>query len=75
MFRLGQGVHQDDIEAVQWFRQAAEQGNAVAQYYLGVSYFEGLGLEQDGEEGRKWLETAARQGLVEAVDYLQTSAR
>ena len=33
--RKGQGVPQDYAEAVKWYRLAAEQGNADAQYNLG----------------------------------------
>ena len=29
MYLNGQGVPRDDIEAVKWYRKAAEQGNAV----------------------------------------------
>ena len=35
MYRLGQGVRQDDAEAVKWYRKAAEQGFAKAQFYIG----------------------------------------
>ena len=31
MYEKGRGVRQDYAEAVKWFRQAAEQGHAVAQ--------------------------------------------
>ncbi|EET45192.1 hypothetical protein NEISICOT_01187 [Neisseria sicca ATCC 29256] len=34
----GQGVRQDHAQAAQWYRKAAEQGHAVAQYNLGVAY-------------------------------------
>ena len=34
--RSGSAVSPDDIEAVRWFRLAAEQGHAGAQYNLGV---------------------------------------
>ncbi|WP_326483199.1 tetratricopeptide repeat protein, partial [Haemophilus influenzae] len=30
MYKKGQGIKQDDFEAVKWYRQAAEQGNAKA---------------------------------------------
>ena len=33
-----EGVEQDYVEAVKWYRLAAEQGNADAQYNLGVAY-------------------------------------
>ena len=31
----GRGVPQDDVQAVKWYRLAADQGNASAQYNLG----------------------------------------
>ena len=37
-YSFGEGVPQDDVQAVSWFRQAAEQGHAIAQYNLGVMY-------------------------------------
>ncbi|MDR2763209.1 MAG: sel1 repeat family protein, partial [Planctomycetaceae bacterium] len=32
----GKGVTKDLIEAVKWYRKAAEQGNSKAQYILGL---------------------------------------
>ena len=32
------GVAKDEVEAVKWFRKAAEQNHAEAQYNLGVCY-------------------------------------
>ena len=40
----------------------AEQGNAQAQYYLGVLYFKGEGVPQDYAQARKWWRKAAAQG-------------
>ena len=37
MYGAGRGVPQDDAEAVRWYRLAAEQGEASAQYNLGVA--------------------------------------
>ena len=34
----GEGVTEDDAEAVRWYRKAAEQGHAKAQFNLGVMY-------------------------------------
>ena len=50
----GEGVPQDDDEAVVWFRQAAEQGHAGAQFNLGVSYATGNGVPQDNVEALMW---------------------
>ena len=41
MYATGEGVSQDDKEAVKWLRLAAEQGYSIAQYNLGVMYAEG----------------------------------
>ena len=43
----GQGVPQDDAQAVAWFRKAAEQGDANAQHNLGYAYANGQGVPQD----------------------------
>jgi TPR repeat protein len=47
MYANGQGVPQDYAEAVKWFRKAAEQGNAMAQYNLGIAYANGQGVSRD----------------------------
>ncbi|HHF3780583.1 TPA: tetratricopeptide repeat protein, partial [Haemophilus influenzae] len=47
MYSKGQGVKQDDFEAVKWYRKAAEQGHAKAQYNLGNMYANGRGVKQD----------------------------
>jgi len=43
MYANGRGVPEDDAEAVRWYRLAAEQGHAHAQYNLGVKYDNGDG--------------------------------
>jgi uncharacterized protein len=44
MYDNGNGVVQDYAEAVKWYRLAAEQGNAQAQYNLGLMYANGMAL-------------------------------
>ena len=39
----------------------AENGDAAAQYNLGVLYDQGLGVEKDYAEARSWYEKAAKQ--------------
>jgi uncharacterized protein len=41
MYATGEGVPKDDAEAVKWFRKAAEQGHAKAQFNLGAMYDNG----------------------------------
>ena len=48
LYKAGQGVvPQDDAEAVKWYRLAADQGAATAQYNIGSAYYYGRGLPQD----------------------------
>ena len=42
MFRNGQGVTQDYKTALKWYARVAKQGDALAQYNLGVMYEDGL---------------------------------
>ena len=66
MYDKGQGVPQSDKEAVQWFKKAAEQGYADAQYNLGCMYANGRGVPQSDKEAAKWLHKAADQGYANA---------
>jgi TPR repeat protein len=62
----GQGVPQDYAEAVKWYRKAADQGLAEAQYNLGSCYAKGQGVPKDLAEMVKWYRKAADQGLAQA---------
>jgi hypothetical protein len=44
----------------------AEQGNAEAQYDLGVMYLRGQGVLQDYKEAVKWFRLSAEQGNANA---------
>ena len=43
----GAGVAKDEVEAVKWYRKAAEKGNAEAQFSLGVMLAEGRVVAKD----------------------------
>ena len=47
MYNNGDGVQQDYIEAMRWYRMVAEQGYADAQDNLGVMYRKDQGVPQD----------------------------
>ncbi len=47
-------------------KNKAEQGNAEAQYSLGVCYRCGDGVEKNLEEAIKWYKKAAEQGYAKA---------
>jgi hypothetical protein len=61
MYYEGKGVPRDRKTAAEWFRKAAEQGDADAQYRLGVMYLKGDGVPQDRIEASVWLSKAAEQ--------------
>ena len=67
-YELGEGVLEDDEEAVKWFRKAAELGDEVAMYNLGVMYAKGDGVIQDDVEAYAWLNVAAAKGLKRAAE-------
>ena len=64
-------MEQDCSEATKWYRLAAEQGLAEAQYNLGHCYYNGIGVEQDYSEAAKWYRLAAEQGDEEAIKALK----
>lgn len=66
MYAKGEGISEDDREAVNWFRRAAAQGFAKAQYNLGVAYANGRGVPEDHREAVKWFRRGADQGYAHA---------
>jgi TPR repeat protein len=62
IYSQGQGVLQDDAEAVKWYRRAADQGYVLAQGNLGYMFSKGRGVVQNDGEAMKWFWMAAEQG-------------
>ncbi len=62
MYAKGKGVPKDDAEAVKWYRLAAAQGLARAQFNLGTMYDNGNGVPEDNVQAYAWLNLAAAQG-------------
>jgi TPR repeat protein len=58
------------VKAVEWYRKAAEQGNAHAQFCLGVTYSTGEGGIKYSVKAMEWLRKAAEQGHGDAQYYL-----
>lgn len=62
-YSLGDGVKQDQETANRWLQQAAGNGDADAQYWLGELYYDGgSGFGKDRAAAFMWLEKAAAQG-------------
>ena len=47
---------------MKWYRKAAEQGYADAQFNISKMYYKGDGVSQDYAEAAKWYRKAAEQG-------------
>jgi TPR repeat protein len=62
----------DYATALREWQPIAEQGDAAAQYNLGVLYENGRGVPQDYTQARQWWEKAAVQGDPNAQFYLGT---
>src|SRR5205814_7779204 len=74
-YAQGKGVKQDMAQAARWFRQAAEAGNPMAEYNLGLLYSEQLFSEgkteaDDDKQAALWLGKAAEHGVVAAQNNL-----
>jgi TPR repeat protein len=70
VYLYGRGVTQDDTEAVAWFRKAADQRDAIAEFLLGNQYANGKGVPQDYSEAMIWFRRAAEQGHPVAKLFL-----
>ncbi len=53
-------------ETADSYRKAAEQGDAKAQFNLGVMLYEGRGLAKDQKEAVRWYRKAAEHGYAGA---------
>ena len=63
---FGVAVLQADPALPDGFHLAAQQGDAIAQYVLGVMYQRGDGVKQDYVQAYAWLDQAAKQDLEAA---------
>jgi TPR repeat protein len=60
----------DYTAALKEFKALAGDSNAVAQFYVGLMYYNGEGVLQDYKEALSWFQKAADQGLAAAQSYL-----
>lgn len=66
MYYDGTGVPQDYVEAVKWYRLAAEPGQVWAQENLGFMYDQGKGFPQDFVSAHMWWNIASFNGDEDA---------
>ena len=70
LYDNGQGVPQDDAQAVAWYRKAADQGDPRAQTNLGAAYETGRGVARDLGQAAEWYRKAAGQQHAAAEHIL-----
>ncbi len=58
----GEGVTEDDKQAVYWYRKAAKNGNGDAMVNLGWAYEQGEGVEKNGNNALYWLKKGLKSG-------------
>lgn len=66
VYYRGEGVQKDYMQALKWYRMAADQDLADAQYMMGLMYDHGEGVPQDFLAAVDWYRKAAEQGNVPA---------
>lgn len=71
-FKAGMDAYNrgDYATALREWQPLAEQGDASAQFSLGLSYENGDGVPRDYAKARQWYEKAASQGDAKAQLYL-----
>ena len=65
----GAGFNRDEVEAANWLRLAATQGENLAQMVLGAMYVDGRGVLKDYVLVHMWLNIASANGLEEAREH------
>jgi uncharacterized protein len=77
LYENGHAVPRDGRQAVEWFRKAAAQGDAQAEYRLGARFVSGSdGLPEDAAQGLALMERAGENGYPRSFfwigDYYRT---
>ena len=71
MYQNGQVVEKDAIRAKELYTLSVDQGNAEAQYNLGLLYALGDGIETSYSKARELWTKAAAQGNELAIEGLK----
>ena len=73
MHYMGLGMERrDPTTASEWFRRAAREGYAPAQFNLGMMYRSGDGVEQDLYKSFLWIYAASTQKHPNTDIYLES---
>lgn len=70
LYADGDGLAQDDKEAVKWFSMAAKQGDLDSERNMGLMYLNGRGVPEDHRQAAGWFLKAAERGDSIAQYYM-----
>lgn len=60
------------VEAFEWYKKAARQEYAPAQYEVGLCFYHGIGTFQSKHLAKEWLEKAVLKNYQQAEDLLES---
>jgi TPR repeat protein len=63
-------VRKTELEAVQWYRKAAAQGDSYGEFLLGVAYECGVGVKRDYNQAVELYQKSADRGSVYGQCFL-----
>lgn len=69
-YDVGLAVKQNDEEAFNWYKEAADHGDKESQLNVGWFYQNGIGINTDYEKAVTYYKHSAKQGNVEAMNNL-----
>jgi TPR repeat protein len=68
LYSSGDGVEENENEAISLFKRAAQQGHPLAMYNLALHYRNGTGgLKRDFNQATEWFAKSAESGYVPAM--------
>ena len=67
----GDLLEEDEMEMLEYYRLAMDQGSTDALLFIGYLYECGLGVEQSYETARKYYQEAQDKGNDVAAEYLE----
>lgn len=72
MYDNGDHVSADPYKAFEYYHMAAEQGNDIGKFNLGICYLTGLGTEPNIEQGKYWLSQVESYPINERAEGILT---
>ena len=61
----------DDVQALIWYKKAAELGDEYSMYCIGHRYRYGQGVDKNEDTAMEWLNKAAKKGSTNAKDAIK----